>query len=286
MLSIIKDDPNRERKHEIGLAEQKIVREFVEGGYKNRNSKVFEVIDNALLLNCSDYFFIIVKKGTALYRAREVEINEIKTENGFSVDENGTIHGFNEDESMEPPLGLSRSGRNNIPGESYLYVSEDEETALGEIKVPVKTIVSLAEIELLEDLRVYDFSYQLYTSKGNELNTGDIFTAIVDLFNKRVSKPDEYIATQVIADYVRKKRFDGLSYKSYYTGKRNYTIFNCHPSYFRFLGSRILFSQGGPQYFWDESNRKAVVSDYSGMNYESSNSDGLVEMVKNKINVG
>lgn len=259
------------------------IERFCKGGMYKRNNSVFDALDESLVCSAKDQFVHLIPAGTTLYRARKIEDADMKSEEGIQVDDCFKTRGFDEQGSMEPPLGKGGAGRNNIAGMSYLYLAEDKATACAEIKVIPKDAVSLAEICTKNELRVYYIPDGMYTTAGKDgQDLGAIMSEICRLFYRPVSNSKEYKATQVISDYIRKMGFDGLSYRSYYTGKRNYTIFNSHPGFFEFVDSRIVIAQGSVQYFWDENDRTCIKSEYINLDYEANHSQDVLEFIRKK----
>lgn len=55
-------------------------------------------------------------------------------------------------------MGISKPGRNNIEGSSYIYLAGKPETACVEVKPIVTDIISLAKFKIMKDLKIIDFS--------------------------------------------------------------------------------------------------------------------------------
>lgn len=56
---------------------------------------------------------------------------------------------------------------------------------------------------------------------------------------------DLYLVSQFLTEMVRKEGYDGICYCSFYSGKKNYTLFHFSDKYIKFKDSRPLFvSQG------------------------------------------
>ena len=265
------------------LSARKLVEDFCAEGWKKRDHTLYSLLDRLMDSSVSGILTPVLSEGTELYRARNIRDSDMERSKGLDLKENGVTSGFNEQESMEPPLGINSAGRNNIAGMSYLYLSEDPETACAEIKVIPKDMVSLATVRVKKPLRIWSFTDGMYSTPEDGLDLGAIFMEIVTLFYRPASYEAVYLPTQAISDYIRKMGFDGLSYLSFFTGRRNYTIFNSHPSYFEFCGSRILVSQGSVQYFWDQNNHTCLKAGHMRLDYEENHSSDMLERLKERL---
>ena len=70
-----------------------------------------------------------------------------------------------------------------------------------------------------------------------------------------ISNTEDYRVTQIISEYIRKMGYDGILYRSFFTMKNNYTIFNCHKSKIAYKNSRIVVHQFSDEVFWDFNNQ-------------------------------
>lgn len=92
-----------------------------------------------------------------------------------------------------------------------------------------------------------------------------------------VSKKEDYRVTQIISDYIRKMGYDGILYRSFFTMKDNYTIFNCHKNKIAYRNSRIVVHQFSDDVFWDFNNQVAVHTDSkSNTEYDSKLANGIL----------
>ncbi len=193
-----------------------------------------------------------ISAGTILFRARRIDnlINDLDIK-GFCVsDEQGatdkmSVSGYNEVNSKEPPVGFSISGRANPAYSSYLYAAEDMYTACSEIKTIQRSLISVARFQTQRNLNMIDFYSVRQTKEKYDAGNGVImYDKLVLLIAFAFSMPnnneDNYYLTQYIADLVRKYGYDGIVYRSFFSDKRNYVIFNCAPNYVRFLDSEIV----------------------------------------------
>lgn len=171
---------------------------------------------NQLYESCLKNLEEVIPAGSEFCRARVIDS---RMKRGLEYDL---------DEASIGPATLSNSmaGRMNPEGISYFYVAEDEETALKEGRLRANERVLIGRFKTLKDLTVIDWT------KSN------IYEKAVDIFSPKYSpsmavyqdflrqfaievgkpnengKPIEYVATQLVAEYVRGYNFDGIKYDS------------------------------------------------------------------------
>ncbi len=179
--------------------------EFVEE-IKTKNRFHTDFINTDVLNTFFDYIRTEYKKGEAFYRAR------ISTKYGYPVSEMGA-----------PPLGEASDGRANPLGISCLYLSNNKETTLHEIKAGTHDYVTVAGFKLLEDIEVIDFMALDKISPFSEISK--TFYAInkehlLKISNeiakplRRSDGPLDYIPTQYVVDFIKSKGNSGIKYKS------------------------------------------------------------------------
>lgn len=291
LAKIVKNAESKLKKHKTQTRRSVKATSLINDLITYRNvyeSPFFKAIDIALNYNNRDAFLDPLPKGTIVYRARLVNTDNINRDNGLSIDDHGFTFGFDKDNSMEAPLGLATAGRNNIKGMSYLYVCEDEATACAEIKTIPKSLISLAEIKIIKSLEVFNFCKNKSVNLGGTGNTIDINSLFAEAsmyFSRPIANEGEYALTQLISDYVRKTGIDGIAYTSFFTAKKNYTIFNSHSSNVHFLNSRLVANQGAISYYWDFNNDKSIIAGQDGLNYEENNSDDVRDILKNRLQI-
>lgn len=171
----------------------------------------------------SEYFKYMnksYKKGELFYRAR---ISEGK---GFSKEEMGA-----------PPLGKASGGRANPMGISYLYLASDSKTAVSEIRAGALDYISVAQFELIEDIKIIDFEKIDKISPffdAIDITQLGINSHILKIISEEISKPLggdgralEYLPTQYISDYIKSiGEWQGIKYKSTLGDGYNLAIFD------------------------------------------------------------
>lgn len=157
-------------------------------------------------------------KNTVLYRGR------ISDKDGFTAKNMGA-----------PPPNLISAGRANSSGISCLYLSDDINTTIHEIRARDLDYVSIGYFYLKRDIRVVDISYMdnLSPFATNEfewfaINIGHL-REIANQIAKPLRRQDsvlDYLPAQYISDFVKHIGYDGIKYKSTLTEGNNYAIFN------------------------------------------------------------
>lgn len=216
--------------------------------------KAFELLDNIMLRDFKNEFVITANKNTVFYRARNIEPTDYtKTEKGISYSDK-RLYGFNWIESKEPPEENTKEGRNSKKGEAALYLAYDEATACMEARPKIKQLVSVAQFELQENIEIIDFSKLQYNQPLNKYD--ERYDVDVRYFLGRVFAlftypvyDENYIVTQKIVDHFRKYGFQGIAYRSLYTGKANYTFYGDSRKLFVWKDSRVLVNYAAANLF-------------------------------------
>jgi hypothetical protein len=135
--------------------------------------------------------------------------------------------GYDEKGSHVPPnADLVNAGRANPERISYLYMANEPMCAVAEVRPLIQEYISVAEIVILEELRIADLSYDAIGRVDEELKL------LTYILMKEYSKPNynapfEYITTQFISEYIKYLKYDGFKFSSSLYGRgRNFVIFN------------------------------------------------------------
>lgn len=144
--------------------------------------------------------------------------------------------GYDESESDAPPKGIASAGRINPKGISYLYAADNKRTAALEVRPVISQYVSIAEIELKENIHLFDFTAQYDEEQSLENWDCSIALSVLSEYfsNPNYSGDSAYLATQYISEYIKhlhdkngKQLFDGLCFKSSLDSKGiNYVLFD------------------------------------------------------------
>lgn len=217
------------------------------------NTKVIEILKRILAFDEIN-FRLEMPIGKELFRSRVINKEEHWKEIFEDVpyealdDPNIILHGFDCYSSKEPPLGISKDGRNSIGGMSYLYLAEDEYTACAEVRPTNMSMLSLATFRVMRPLTLINFAYDSDTAslRQNEKEKyylAKLITNIMQKFRTPVDDESAYYPTQYLADFIRKYGYDGLCYRSSISNMLNYTIFNCCEANIKFINSKIIRCQ-------------------------------------------
>jgi len=141
------------------------------------------------------------------------------------------------------PVRNASHSRMSPAGISYMYLSDDVDTCITEVRSLVGEEVWVASFELKKDLKILDFT------KIPEVKIPSIFDSnydhnlrwasnFIDEFLRELSQPPtshddllEYVPTQVLAEFVRSLEYEGIKYTSSQNPAGiNYTLF-CSPGH-------------------------------------------------------
>lgn len=150
-----------------------------------------------------DSFFnskIILTENDILYRAR--------------LHDKPSLPSFSEDEMSCPPKDITSGGRSNPAGIPFLYLSDNEETILYEIRASYLDEVSIGTFSLSngidEDVKISDFTETPTLFHPNEINKRIKSTLLKRSISRDLSKPMrrydselDYIPTQFICEFIK-----------------------------------------------------------------------------------
>lgn len=184
-----------------------------------------ESFQSALMLS----FFDIVNKDGKTINQRITELKGNKSD----------FYGFDENGSDAPVAGYAGDGRANAKHISFLYTAYDVETAMMEISPKLEQPISVAEIEVNRDIKVFDFSSY---RKGEE-RSGVKLTSLSRLFSSpNYSDESEYLPTQYLCEYIRELGFEGVCFNSSVNSNhKNLVIFDCDSATkpYKIIGSKV-----------------------------------------------
>lgn len=158
--------------------------------------------------------------------------------------------GYDEIGSDAPPAGVSASGRVNPDGISYLYAAGDVRTAILEVRPVPTQYVSVAQIEVQEDITLYNFSKPMEVGEENKnLLAWTDYGEISRYFTRPCyGGSSYYLATQYISEYIKhikgidgRAAFDGLCFQSSLNCDGiNYVLFDVsHEKKYRICNSSL-----------------------------------------------
>jgi hypothetical protein len=172
-----------------------------------------------------------LSKAAILFRS-QVGYDESEYEGEF------TISGYSE-ARMKPNSAFCGEGRANPRGIPYLYLSNDADTSMAELRPHIGQMLSVAQFRVERDLRVVD-CYSVEKSHGDvelifdppttQENIGHaIWSQINRAFSRPVARNDsssDYIPTQVLSEWFRDQGFDGICFKSGLGKGHNFVLFD------------------------------------------------------------
>lgn len=139
---------------------------------------------------------------------------------------------------MKPIPYRGREGRGNPKGISYLYLSNDENTALAELRPHLGQYLSSAQFEIQRNLRLVDcysvprhYSYIecIFNPPVSQEEIGNaVWSMINEAFTKPVTNADDasdYVPTQILAEFFKSQGYDGVCCKSSMGRGHNFILF-------------------------------------------------------------
>lgn len=194
---------------------------FFEINQRDSKEKYLEIINRYL------YDFITdIDIGEKFYRVRELDKS---LENLEKIDKY---------KEMGPaPYKYSKTNRMSPAGISYLYLAGDKETAYAECRLNGKKAI-VAEFQTKEVLQIIDFSRKDFILKSifdenyehDDKWISDFLNEFVDEITKPVDEnvkdhSYEYAATQIVAEFLRSKNYDGICFESSVCNGKSYVFF-------------------------------------------------------------
>ncbi len=141
------------------------------------------------------------------------------------------------EEMGAPPRELATAGRANPKGIPFLYLAKDPYTVIAEVRPWRGQHVSIAEFELIEDVRIVDLC-EIPTLESPFGHSENLYTLkdgyrILNHLSRELSKPIDprtadikYLPTQYLTELIRNEGYDGMVYKSAMCpGGRNLVLF-------------------------------------------------------------
>lgn len=166
-----------------------------------------------------------------LYRARVGIAEEGYEENDFQYRRKKYFRPHQDKEIGAAPIATASKGRMNREGFSFLYASEDPNTAVHEIRPAPGDQVSVGAFNQLQPMVVADFTrVDLLDFFRNDAAL-DIFQELFHL-NRLLShaigtnQDFRYLYTQLLAEELIRRGFDGIRFSSSLTNLGNYAIFS------------------------------------------------------------
>ena len=122
-------------------------------------------------------------------------------------------------------LGMNKTSRGpnraSPSGISYMYLAEDEITAIAEIKGHVGDDITVAQFRTKTELKIFSFGEDTpilnkACEEYDDFDYGGFLYMLMDAFATPVNKSaeEEYLPCQYFSEYCKKKGFSGIRYFS------------------------------------------------------------------------
>jgi len=173
---------------------------------------------------------IVLAPNELLFRARKIKPEDERKSSPADTERN--FYGFNKKDSFVPQLKKMKENRANAKGIPCLYTAREQETAIAEVRPFAGNKISVAKIQLLHDLKIFDLFIEPNLSHDEVLkqSPSDLWFGIAFLFSipYEDTSENEYLLTQCISEYIQLSGFDGIQYSSSLNeGGKNIVLFNC-----------------------------------------------------------
>lgn len=159
------------------------------------------------------------------------------------VSESDGFWGYDKIDSDAPRPEFTKAMRVSPEGIAYLYTARDVRTALKEMRPQIGQTYSVANIEIIDDVKLFDISNESIDVKN--ANDKRLFSRNVldKLFSEaNYGNPIEYIPMQYICEYIRHLGFDGIQFRSSVSlGGKNVVLFDVteETKKYRITGSEV-----------------------------------------------
>ena len=209
--------------------------------YENRYFVKHKLLD-ILSMYMNDNI-LTIEPGKVYYRARIIDdsaINEHMIYKCYGAPDSEKLNikyvgkanpfkGLSKEASFVPPKDVKVSeGRANAKFVKYLYVAESPTTAIFEVRPFIYDAINIAQIRVNEPIKIANIAVELdYSNNENATMESHVMGTIQGAFSKPTNNPDDYIPTQIIAEYIRSLGYEGIRFNSsLHDGGVNLTIFN------------------------------------------------------------
>ena len=226
------------------------IRSFANTEHKDKFLKDFSCplikqIQNDLIrqnfFQTSSYYISEISKYLKIF---EIKLNKGKTSffrARIGAKQSPKKEAYSDSEIGAAPIDSCRVGRLNRAGESFLYLSRDQQTAIYEVRPHPGHLVSTGQFQCIKGLKLISMKkLSLLTAirSKHEFDAYLFLKTMNDLFSAHVP-PDQinkYKITQYFAWVIRNQGYDGIEFKSSLkNGGINYVIFN--PSNMRYVNN-------------------------------------------------
>lgn len=213
----------------------------IEVRYNHRFYPSHKVLDTLAVFAKQN--ILVVKPGEIYYRARIIDDNALsdhmlgicyglgksEEERKWYRNKANKFRGLSKEGSYVPPNpDLIRDGRSNAKFIRFLYITESPTTAVFEVRPLLHCAVNVAGIEVKEQLSIANIALDIDYDPEKERSVDEwLMCFIQSAFSSPTNNPDDYIPSQIIAEYLRHLGYDGIRYSSsLHKGGYNLTVFD------------------------------------------------------------
>ncbi len=137
-------------------------------------------------------------------------------------------------ERMKPRAEAAFEGRVNPKGIPYLYLADDRDTAMAEMRPPLNSTLTVAEFRTSSVLKIVDCCHAVMTPRFDKTMTDEEIEAVVWgqislAFSWPVERKDDsadYAPTQVLGELFRSRGLDGVEFRSGLGPGNNFALFD------------------------------------------------------------
>lgn len=130
---------------------------------------------------------------------------------------------------MLPRRDRAQEGRLNPKGIPYLYLADNAETSVAEVRPSTEQRITLGEFRPARELRIAAFGNKGWRPHADSPVTQNLAELVASSFSRPVQKSDdqsEYAVTQLIAESLKAAGFCGVHYPSSLSEGGNYALFD------------------------------------------------------------
>jgi hypothetical protein len=113
---------------------------------------------------------------------------------------------------------MRSSGRLNAYNVNALYLADDKNIAVSEVRASANAPISVAEFQTVKNLKILKFDYTSDAIDFFSYFFPDITFSLAHMFSMPLDNNEhqnrEYIPTQIIAEFFKSKGIDGIEYPS------------------------------------------------------------------------
>ena len=140
--------------------------------------------------------------------------NATEEDRNWYRNKNNKFRGLAKEGCYVPPEPkLIKDARSNPKFIRYLYVAESPTTAVYEIRPILFSAINVAGIEVKEKLRIANIAVEINPDIDKSVDSWLLYF-IQSAFSSPTNNPDDYIPSQIIAEYFRHLGYDGIRYSS------------------------------------------------------------------------